>query len=152
MSKRIAILGSTGSIGCSALDVVQHLGPPYRAVGLSAHSQVDKLLEQARKHRPTAVALTDDSAPPAALAELRRAGTEVYLGSGGLVQLVQRADVDIVLAAIVGAAGLPAVFAAVEAGKCLALANKEALVVAGCLLIPEARRRNVPILPVDSEH
>jgi 1-deoxy-D-xylulose-5-phosphate reductoisomerase len=152
LSKRIAILGSTGSIGCSALDVVEHLGSPYRAVALSAHRQVDKLLQQARRHCPAAVAITDDSASPAAIAELRQLGSDVYLGSAGLVQLVRRPDVDIVLAAIVGAAGLPAVLAAVEAGKCLALANKEALVVAGCLLVPEARRRNVPILPVDSEH
>jgi 1-deoxy-D-xylulose-5-phosphate reductoisomerase len=111
---------------------------------------VDKLLQQARRHRPLAVAITDESVEPAP--EFQRMGIQVHQGASGLIDLVRREDVDIVLAAIVGAAGLPAVLAAVEGGKCLALANKEALVVAGSLLIPEARRRNVPILPVDSEH
>jgi 1-deoxy-D-xylulose-5-phosphate reductoisomerase len=152
LNKRIAILGSTGSIGSNALEVIEHLGPPYRAVALSAHRQVGKLLQQVRKHRPTAVALTDDTAAAEVLPELRSSDVEVYQGAAGMVRMVQREDVDIVLAAIVGAAGLPAVLAAVEAGKTLALANKEALVVAGSLLIPEARRRNVSVLPVDSEH
>ncbi len=152
MTKRIAILGSTGSIGTSALEVIEHLGPPYRAVALSAHQQIDKLLEQVRRHKPAAVALATDNIPDAARSELSRAGVQLYCGPTGLVEMVQRPDIDIVLAAIVGAAGLPAVFAAVRAGKQLALANKEALVVAGSLLIPEARRQNVQILPVDSEH
>lgn len=150
MDKRIAILGSTGSIGRSALDVVAHLGPPYRVTALSAHSQSDKLAEQARALRsaPAAVCLTSDSAIAPALP----AGTRVYRGQAGLVEMVRRDDIDIVLAAIVGAAGLPAVLAAVREGKTIALANKEALVVAGSLLIPEARQRGVSILPVDSEH
>ena len=152
MSKNIAILGSTGSIGCNALDVIENLGPPYRAVALSAHRQTDKLLEQARRHRPVAVAITDDSVDLAIVEQVRGLGAEVYLGDQGMVRLATRPDVDIVLAAVVGAAGLPAVIAAVQAGKTLALANKESLVVAGSLLIPEARRRGVTILPVDSEH
>jgi 1-deoxy-D-xylulose-5-phosphate reductoisomerase len=152
LSKRIAILGSTGSIGCNALDVIANLGEPYRAVGLSAHSQGQKLLEQARRHRPAAVALTQDRPNPEVVAELRRLGTEVYTGPRAMEQIVERDDVDIVLAAVVGAAGLPAVLAAVRAGKTLALANKESLVVAGSLVVPEAKRRGVKILPVDSEH
>lgn len=152
MSKRIAILGSTGSIGGNALEVIEHLGLPYRAIALSAHRQTDKLLRQVRHHRPAAVALTDDSAPPSILAELRQLGVQVYLGVAGLAEMVRRQDVDIVLAAIVGAAGLPAVLAAVEAGKQIALANKETLVVAGSLIIPEAKKRGVMLLPVDSEH
>ncbi len=151
MSKRVAILGSTGSIGCNALEVIEHLGPPYRAVALSARSQVEKLVQQVESHRPAAVALSDD-ADAGALRKIKSLGAQVYLGNGGLVELIRRDDVDLVLSAIVGAAGLPAAFATVEAGKTLALANKESLVVAGSLLIPEARRRNVKILPVDSEH
>ncbi len=150
MNKRIAILGSTGSIGCSALEVIAHLGPPYRVVALSGHSQTDKLLEQARKHRPTAIALANSS--PSVATELSRLGIKVYEGPDGLVELVRRDDIDLVLAAIVGAAGLPAVLAAVEARKTVALANKEALVVAGSLLIPLAKKNNVQLLPVDSEH
>jgi len=150
LNKRIAILGSTGSIGCSALEVIAHLGPPYRVVALSGHSQTDKLLEQARKHRPTAIALANSS--PSVATELSRLGIKVYEGPDGLVELVRRDDIDLVLAAIVGAAGLPAVLAAVEARKTVALANKEALVVAGSLLIPLAKKNNVQLLPVDSEH
>jgi 1-deoxy-D-xylulose-5-phosphate reductoisomerase len=151
LPKRIAILGSTGSIGCNALEVIEHLGPEYQAVALSGNSQTQKLLEQVKRHRPAAVAVAD-GADDAACREIERAGAKVYRGSSGLVEMVQRDDVDTVLAAIVGAAGLPAVFAAVRAGKNIALANKESLVVAGSLLIPEARKRNVRILPIDSEH
>lgn len=152
MSKRIAILGSTGSIGCNALEVVAHLGDAYRVTALSAHRQMDKLIAQVQQHRPAAVAITDEECAKAAAASLRDAGTQVYCGPEGMTQLVCRDDVDVVLASVVGSAGLPAVVAAVRAGKTLALANKESLVVAGSLVIPEARRRNVPILPVDSEH
>jgi 1-deoxy-D-xylulose-5-phosphate reductoisomerase len=152
LRKNVAILGSTGSIGCSALDVIEHLGDPYRAVALSAHRQADKLLEQVRRHRPAAVAVTQDRPDPGLMREMRQTGAEVYSGPEGMERLVARDDVDVVLAAVVGAAGLPAVLSAVRAGKTLALANKESLVVAGSLLVPEARRRRVPILPVDSEH
>jgi 1-deoxy-D-xylulose-5-phosphate reductoisomerase len=152
LAKRIAILGSTGSIGSNALEVVQHLGEPYRAVGLSAHRQTGKLLDQARRHHPTAVAITHDRPDPQLVANLRETGAEVLSGPEAMERLVSRADVDLVLAAVVGAAGLPAVLAAVRAGKTLALANKESLVVGGSLLVPEARRRGVRILPVDSEH
>ncbi|MEO6434588.1 MAG: 1-deoxy-D-xylulose-5-phosphate reductoisomerase [Tepidisphaeraceae bacterium] len=151
MPKRIAILGSTGSIGCNALDVIEHLGPDYRAVALSARSQTAKLLEQVRKHRPAAVTVADDAGDDCCR-EMERLGARVYRGAGGLVEMVQRDDVDQVLASIVGAAGLPAVFAAVQAGKNIALANKESLVVGGSLLIAEAKKRGVTILPVDSEH
>lgn len=152
MRKNIAILGSTGSIGCNALEVIERLGEPYRAVALSAHRQTDRLIEQVRRHRPAAVALTDDGTPLEVVNQLRGMGTEVYRGADGMAKLATRPDVDIVLAAVVGAAGLPAVLAAVRAGKTLALANKESLVVAGSLLIPEARRHGAQILPVDSEH
>ncbi|HXE53771.1 MAG TPA: hypothetical protein VN541_12175, partial [Tepidisphaeraceae bacterium] len=131
MRKNIAILGSTGSIGCNALDVIGHLGEPYRAVALSAHSQGQKLVEQVRKHRPKAIAITDERVSDDVVRQIRSLGAEVYRGGEGLVKLATRDDVDIVLASVVGAAGLPAVLAAVQAGKTLALANKESLVVAG---------------------
>jgi 1-deoxy-D-xylulose-5-phosphate reductoisomerase len=152
LPKRVAILGSTGSIGCNALEVIENLGGSHRAVALSAHSQAEKLLEQVRRFRPAAVALTGAEPDGGVASEIRKLGGEVYVGPEGMKQLVSRPDVDIVLAAVVGAAGLPAVLAAVRAGKTLALANKESLVVAGSLLVPEARRRGVQILPVDSEH
>src|SRR5258706_11405319 len=149
LPKRIAILGSTGSIGASALDVIDHLGPAYQVVALSAHSQSQKLLEQIAKYKPKAVAVSN----PATLAHLRAnlptPGPEVY---GDMAEMVRRDDIDLVLAAVVGAAGLPAVFAAVETGKILALANKESLVVAGSILIPLAKKHGVAILPDDSEH
>ena len=149
MAKRIAILGSTGSIGTSALDVIAHLGGGYEVAALSAHSQSAKLLEQVERFRPRAIAVTDRRALAEVRGRLGPGGPAVY---DDLAALVRRDDVDLVLAAVVGAAGLPAVFAAVEAGKTLALANKESLVVAGSLLIPLARRHGVEILPVDSEH
>ena len=152
MSKRIAILGSTGSIGCNALEVIAHLGADYRAVALSARRRTDLLLQQVKTHEPAAVTIAENGSDDECCAEIRRLGTRIYKGVDGLVEMVQRDDVDLVLAAIVGAAGLPAVLAAVDAGKTLALANKEALVVAGSLVIPEARKRNVAVLPVDSEH
>ncbi|MGH7214552.1 MAG: 1-deoxy-D-xylulose-5-phosphate reductoisomerase [Tepidisphaeraceae bacterium] len=151
MSKRVAVLGSTGSIGCNALEVIAHLGPPYRAVALSAHRQTDKLLAQVERHRPAAVAVSN-GATDELVAKIERSGAKVYTGEAGLVEMVRRDDIDIVLSAIVGAAGLPAAFVTVQSGKTLALANKESLVVAGSLLIREARKHNAPILPVDSEH
>jgi 1-deoxy-D-xylulose-5-phosphate reductoisomerase len=155
LPKRIAILGSTGSIGTNALDVIDHLGPDYQVTALSAHSQSKKLLEQIARYKPKAVCVTD----PKAHAEIHRAlsaphppiSPSPHLYSD-LADLVRRDDIDLVVAAVVGAAGLPAVFAAVETGKTLALANKESLVVAGSILIPLARKHDVPILPVDSEH
>ena len=150
--KRIAVLGSTGSIGCNTLDVIEHLGPGYRVGGLSAHRQVAKLIEQVRQYRPAVVAITDQECASQAAPVLRDLGTQVLCGPAGLVELVERDDIDTVVAAVVGAAGLPAALAAVNAGKTLALANKESLVCAGSLLIPLARKKDVPILPVDSEH
>jgi len=153
LRERIAILGSTGSIGRNALEVIEHLGGGYRAVALSGHRSLPLLLEQAQRHRPAAVAITEENDDVTAVeGQLERLGATVYRGQAGLVEMVARDDIDTVLAAIVGAAGLPAVFAAVRAGKRVALANKESLVIGGGLLIPEARQRNVEILPVDSEH
>jgi 1-deoxy-D-xylulose-5-phosphate reductoisomerase len=152
VNKRVAILGSTGSIGCSTLDVIRHLGPPYRATALGAGRQAEKLAAQAKEFRPHAVALADESNIDRLHHLLGRDGPRVFAGESGMVDLARHDEVDIVVAAVVGAAGLPAALGAVRAGKTLALANKEALVVAGSLLIPEARQRGVTVLPVDSEH
>jgi len=152
VSKRVAILGSTGSIGCSTLDVIRHLGTPYRAIALAANRNVEKLAQQAKEFEPAAVAIVDESLAEDLRRRLEGRDVKIYAGVGGLVELARRDDVDIVLSAVVGAAGLPAALAAVKAGKTLALANKESLVVAGSLLIPEARKRGSLLLPVDSEH
>jgi 1-deoxy-D-xylulose-5-phosphate reductoisomerase len=152
LSKRVAILGSTGSIGVSSLDVIHHLGPPYRAAALSAHRHRERLVEQTRRFRPAAVAVSDAAAADEIEPHLHGLDVRLYRGASGLVDLVNRPDVDVVISAVVGSAGLPAALATVQAGKTLALANKESLVVAGSLLIPLARRLGVTILPVDSEH
>ena len=121
-------------------------------MALSARSQAEKLLAQVEQYRPAAVAIGNGAEQPDVAKKLKSLGVHVYLGPSGIVDLIRRDDVDLVLSAIVGAAGVPAAFATIEAGKTLALANKESLVVAGALLVPEARRRNALILPVDSEH
>jgi 1-deoxy-D-xylulose-5-phosphate reductoisomerase len=152
LAKRIAILGSTGSIGCNALEVVDALGPGYQVTALSAHRNGPKLLEQVRRCRPAVVAIADADPDPGLVAELKSLGTTVLAGPAGLGEVATRDDVDVVLAAVVGAAGLPAVLAAVRAGKTLALANKESLVIAGSLVMAEAKARGAAVLPVDSEH
>jgi 1-deoxy-D-xylulose-5-phosphate reductoisomerase len=151
VSKRIVILGSTGSIGRSALDVATALGDEIRVVGLAAGQGWQQLGEQASRFNVPAVAI----ASAAYADDLKRAcppGTRVLAGPEGLVELVQTAEADFVLAAIVGAAGLPATLAAVERGLDVGLANKESLVVAGSLLVPLARQRGGRLIPVDSEH
>jgi 1-deoxy-D-xylulose-5-phosphate reductoisomerase len=149
--RRVLILGSTGSIGCSALEVVTSLRSDVRVVGLAAGRDGRKLADQARRFDVPAVAIADDAAADDLRAALPRE-TRVYAGSAGLVDLVRQTDADFVLAAIVGAAGLPATLAAVERGLDVGLANKESLVVAGALLMPRAHERGGKLLPVDSEH
>ena len=149
----IAILGSTGSIGQMTLEVCASLGPDYRVVALAAGRQVDLLARQAAETGARTVAVCDDEAAEGlghALPE--GAAPKILVGRDGLVALASRDDVDIVVSAVVGGAGLPAALAAVGAGKRLALANKEALVMAGELVMAEARRSGAHVLPVDSEH
>ncbi|MHC4606630.1 MAG: 1-deoxy-D-xylulose-5-phosphate reductoisomerase [Planctomycetota bacterium] len=147
--KRIAILGSTGSIGVNALDVVRRLGDGYRVVALAARSNWKRLREQIEEFRPAAVVLTD----PEASGELARSKPSCPVEPpDALDDFGGRDDVDFVLGAITGAAGLGACVRAVSAGKTLAVANKESMVVAGPVLIEEARRAGGRILPVDSEH
>jgi 1-deoxy-D-xylulose-5-phosphate reductoisomerase len=151
--QQIVILGSTGSIGRSALDVLSHdSGRLLQARGLSAHTSLDLLIEQARAFRPRFVVLTDPSALSLVNGQLRGLGIEVLGGLDGLIRVVQDPETDRVLTAIVGAAGLRGTWAALEAGKTIALANKETLVMAGPLVMDLARRRGAAVLPVDSEH
>ncbi len=148
----MAVLGSTGSIGQNALEVIAASEGRLRCVALSAHSRTELLLEQARRFRPRMVVLTDAER---ATDQLRRGlppGTELLLGPEGMVQAVRAAEVDVVLAAVVGAAGLLGTWEAVQAGKTVALANKESLVAAGELITAAAGRSGACVLPVDSEH
>jgi len=152
MTKQIAILGSTGSIGKNALRVIDALGPDYSVIALSAHSNVELLAEQARLYKPKFVAVTNPDYAGQLREFLGDLDVKVLSGPSGLVEAAKLDDVDIVLTAVVGAAGLPAVFAAARCGKQLAVANKEPLVVAGELLMSEVRNNGGVILPVDSEH
>lgn len=150
--KRVAILGSTGSIGCNAIDVVNHLGGGYAVTALAAGSKWQQLAQQAKQSHPKAVAISDASHFAALAGALEGSGIDVSSGEQAVIDIATRHDVDVVVAAVVGAAGLRPVIAAIEAGKTVALANKEALVVAGSIVMPLAKKRGVPILPVDSEH
>ena len=149
----VVVLGSTGSVGRSALSVIGHDGGSrLKAHGLGARSSWEPLVAQAREFRPRYVALTDPRAAGLVNGELRGTGVELLSGPDGLVKMVQDPETDRVLSAIVGAAGLEGTWAALEAGKVVALANKETLVVAGPLVMDLARRRGAAVLPVDSEH
>lgn len=149
--RRVLLLGSTGSIGTSALKVARAIPDRMEIVGLAASRSVEALVEQARETGVRHVALTD----PAAAAQARAllpADIEVFSGEAGLVDLVRASDADLVLVAIVGVAGLAPALAAIEAGKHLAVASKEILVMAGEAVMDAARRQGVHVLPVDSEH
>ena len=152
MTKRIAILGSTGSIGKNALRVIDSLGPQYKVVALSAHSNVDLLAEQAMRYKPDFVAITNSDYAERLRESIGDMDIEILAGPDGLIKIAELQEVDIVLTAVVGAAGLPAVFAAGRKGKRLAIANKEPLVIAGELLRKEIKKNGGVILPVDSEH
>lgn len=149
MATRVSILGSTGSIGRSALQVVAHHRDAFEVIGLGAHSSIDTLCEQIEAFQPKFVAVFDDIA--AAELEARNLGPSILKGTSGAKELASQ-EVDVVLSGIVGAAGLHSVVAALEAGNRVALANKEPLVMAGRYIMEVARRNGVSILPVDSEH
>jgi len=152
VTKRIAILGSTGSIGKNALRVIDSLGPQYEVVALSAHSSVELLAEQARRYKPDFVAITNSDYAEQLRGLIDDLDIEILAGPDGLIKIAELQEVDVVLTAVVGAAGLPAVFAAGRKGKRLAIANKEPLVIAGELLKKEIKKNGGVILPVDSEH
>ena len=150
--KRVAVLGSTGSIGVSTLDVARHLPDRLAILGLAAHSKWESLAEQCREFRPRYAVLTDPAAFAAADRSAFPLETQLLSGDDGIVRLATDPDVDVVVSAVVGAAGLHGTWAAVESGKTVALANKETLVVAGPLVMGLAAHRGATVLPVDSEH
>ena len=152
MPRGIVILGSTGSIGRNALRVLEALGPEYRVIGLSAHSRVELLAAQTRRYKPPYVAVTNVECAAQFRALAADLDVELLTGAGSLTDLVQCDGVDTVLTAVVGAAGLPSALAAARAGRRLAIANKEPLVIAGELLTRTAREHGSTLLPVDSEH
>jgi len=149
--KNVVLLGSTGSIGTSTIKVAEDLPDRIRLLGLGAGNNLELLLDQTRKHRPEAVSISD----PVKARELRNllgTSAEVYSGPEGLLKLATLPDADIVLIAIVGTAGLQPALAAIRAGKDIAVASKEILVMAGEIVMREAREHGVRILAVDSEH
>lgn len=150
--KRIAILGSTGSIGTQALQVIDEHGDLYEAYVITANNSVGKLIEQARKYVPEAVVIANEQHYAEVRDALADLPIKVYAGEDALCEVVQDDNVDIVLASMVGFAGLRPTISAIKAGKMIALANKETLVVAGELINSLASEYKVPIIPVDSEH
>lgn len=150
--KRLAILGATGSIGTQALDIVAAHPALFKVEILSAHSNADLLLEQVARHQPNAVVVTQQQAYEKVKQALSNSDTKVFFGEEALNDVVSWDSVDFVLAGIVGYAGLHSTLAAIRAKKPVGLANKETLVVAGSIVMEEARRNGVPIIPVDSEH
>ena len=149
--KNVVLLGSTGSIGTSTVKVAEDLPDQIRLIGLAAGGNADLLLEQTRKHKPAVVSISD----PAKAKELQNtlgASTQVFCGNEGLLKLATLPAADIVLIAIVGTAGLQPALAAIRAGKDIAVASKEILVMAGEIVMNEARKHGVRVLAVDSEH
>jgi len=150
--RRVVVLGSTGSIGQNCLDVIEQLGDRLEVLGLSAHANRELLRDQAFRHQPRWVTLTDPDAAGAFDSHRLPSSTRLLFGADGIATMVTDPDVDIVVAAIVGAAGLAGTWAALEAGKTVAVANKETLVMAGPLVMELAAKRGGRVLPVDSEH
>jgi 1-deoxy-D-xylulose-5-phosphate reductoisomerase len=150
--KRIVILGSTGSIGTNTLDIISKFPEKFRAVGLTACNNVDKLEEQVRTFSPAVVAMAEPAAAERLRARCKDLKTTILNGTDGLMQAATLAEADLVISAIVGGAGLVPTLAAIKAGKFIALANKEPMVMAGRLMQEEARKHGVRIFPVDSEH
>jgi 1-deoxy-D-xylulose-5-phosphate reductoisomerase len=152
--QRITVLGATGSIGLSTLDVIARHPERYQAYALSGYSRLGELLALCLRHAPVFAVVPGDEAAQQLQADLRAAGssTEVLVGEQGLCQVAADPQVDAVMAAIVGAAGLRPTLAAVEAGKKVLLANKEALVMSGALFMQAVQRSGAVLLPIDSEH
>ncbi len=150
----VTVLGATGSIGTSTLDVIARHPDTYRVIALTANRQVELLVEQCLRFAPEFAVCVDERAAQQSSDWLKQAGsqTQVLSGVEGLERVASLPQVDQVMAAIVGAAGLYPALAAVRAGKRVLLANKEALVMSGQIFIDEVRRHNVELLPIDSEH
>lgn len=152
MKKKIVILGSTGSIGTQTIDVIASNPDKFELYGITAHSNSELLISQARKYKPNFVIVTKDECYPIVKEALSNEDIKVYAGIDSVCDLVSMPSVDIVVTAMVGYAGLKPTISAVKAGKTIALANKETLVVAGELIKDLALKHHAPILPVDSEH
>jgi len=153
--KRIAVLGSTGSIGRSTLSVVESYPERFQVVSLAAGTNLQAAFEQAQRWRPRVISVAAEPDAEILRRQLKAAGTEgieVAYGSAGNVSVATHTEADFVVSAIVGVAGLEATYEAVRAGKTVGLANKECLVAAGELITAEARRQGKPLLPIDSEH
>jgi 1-deoxy-D-xylulose-5-phosphate reductoisomerase len=150
--KSIIILGSTGSIGTNTLDIVQRFPEDFRVMGLTGGGNIDKLEEQVRTFKPKAVAVSTESSAAALRARCAGLSLEILAGEEGIAQVAAMPGAELVISAIVGAAGLVPTLAAIRSGKHIALANKEPMVMAGELMQQEARNHSVRIFPVDSEH
>src|SRR5712692_4818010 len=150
--KRIAILGSTGSIGRSTLNVVESFPDRFQVATLAAGRNLDLAFDQAQRWRPQLISVATESDAHTLKSKLNSADIEVVHGPAGAVRVATHPDADFVVSAIVGVAGLEATYEAVRAGKTVGLANKECLVAAGELITAESRRQGKPLLPIDSEH
>ncbi len=149
--RTVTILGSTGSVGCNTLDLIERFPDDYQVVALTAYSSVDLLAEQARRLRPQLAVIGEQDRYGELKAALAGTGIEVAAGPNALVEAAAR-PAEWVMAAIVGAAGLAPTLAAIQRGSIVALANKETLVCAGALMMAEVARYGAMLLPVDSEH
>lgn len=149
--KKISVLGSTGSIGTQTLDVAAKHSEHFQIEGLAAGGNIALLLEQARRFKPRKVSVATRELAEQIKAEVP-AGTEVFYGDQGLIEIAAGTDADIVVTAVMGSLGLPSTLAAIEAGKTIGLANKETLVTAGHIVTARAREKGVKLLPIDSEH
>ncbi len=150
--KELAILGSTGSIGTQTLDVVRAYPDRFRVYALCAHRSIDLLVQQAQEFHPEVVCIADESLYDSLNAQLSTLNIKVWAGPDSIAEVVTMPSIDIVVAAMVGYAGLRPTIEAIKAGKTIALANKETLVVAGEIICDLAVKHHTPILPVDSEH
>ncbi len=152
MKKRIAILGSTGSIGTQSLEVIDQNPDAFEVEVLTANNNADLLIQQAKKYQPNVVVIANKEKYPLVLEALQNEDIKIYAGEEALAQVVEMETIDLVLTAMVGYSGLIPTYNAVKAGKNIALANKETLVVAGEIITKAAREKQVDLLPVDSEH
>ncbi len=153
--KKIAILGSTGSIGTSTLSICEQFPDRYTPIALTAGTNTDLAFEQAKRWQPRILTLATERHADIVRTRLKAegiTGIEVQSGTAGSIAVATHPEVDFVVSAIVGVAGLEATYAAVQAGKAIGLANKECLVAAGDLIIAAARKKNAALLPIDSEH
>jgi 1-deoxy-D-xylulose-5-phosphate reductoisomerase len=150
--KKISLLGSTGSIGTNVLDVIERNPEKFQIVGMSAGNNVDLFAKQIRKFKPRVVALFDTKKIPTLKEQIADLDIEILSGEEGTITVATLPEADVVVSGVMGSAGLLPAMHALKAGKNLALANKETLVIAGELVLREAKKTNSQIIPIDSEH